>query len=51
MVELTATMEENSDGAHGEGLDERKVTQGNKTFKNKGTRSNSERKKTECQTC
>jgi len=35
MVELAATKEEASDGAHGEGLNERKVTQGDcATYKN-----------------
>jgi len=43
MVEQATTKEETSSGAQGDGSVERKVAQGNKTFKKKNTKSNNEK--------
>ena len=45
MVEQAATNEDASDGAHGEGSNEKKVIQGNKALNKKGPRNGNSEKK------
>ena len=43
MVDQATTKEESASAAHGEGSIEKKVTQGNKTFKKKNVKSNNDK--------
>jgi len=45
MVDQALTKEEALDGAHGEATNEKKASQGNKTFKKKGSKGSGAKKK------